>query len=307
MELIVVRSGRSSWRWKLRSRYGAVLLSGVGLLFAGGIVLGYLWGIQRAPTALLVQAHRLHGQIEKQRHELADLRTQSQGAINAVAARMAQLNAQANRLDAMGAEVVHLAGLKNSGFNFSKPVGEGGPDSGNEQPWKSGKLDSAVSALAQRLWHEEHQLTAMESLLSHKKLSAQIVPRGKPVRGGWISSGYGWRTDPFTGEREFHEGIDFAGPEGARVHAVAAGVVTWAGPRYGYGKLVIVNDGAGYSTYYAHNEKVLVRVGEVIERGDVISLLGDTGRATGPHVHLEVRHDGKPINPWKFVKDQGTA
>ncbi|MGH8126807.1 MAG: peptidoglycan DD-metalloendopeptidase family protein [Gammaproteobacteria bacterium] len=307
MEFIVVRPGRPSRRWKLRSRYGVVLTFAVCVVIAGGIVFGYLLGAKRAPAELFAQTHELHNQIEKQTHELADLRTQNQGAINAVAARMAQLNAQANRLDAMGAEVVHLAGLKKSGFDFSEPVGEGGPDTGNEQPWKSGTLNSAVGALAQRLWHEEHELIALESLLSNKKLSAQIVPRGKPIRGGWVSSPYGWRTDPFTGEREFHEGIDFAGPEGAHVHAVAAGVVTWAGPRYGYGNLVIVNDGDGYTTYYAHNKKVLVQVGTVIKRGDVISLLGETGRATGPHVHLEVHHDGKTINPWRFVVGQGTA
>jgi len=307
MEFIVVRPGHSSRRWKLRSRYGVLLAGALGLLVAVGLVSGYMLGAKRAPDELLAQTRHLHAQIKKQAGELADLRTQSQGAINAVAARMAQLNAQANRLDAMGAEVVHLAGLKKSGFDFSAPVGEGGPDNGGEQPWQSGNLDSAVSALSQRLWHEERELIALESLLSHKKLSAQIVPRGKPVRGGWISSGYGWRTDPFTGEREFHPGIDFAGEAGAKVHAVAAGVVTWAGPRYGYGNLVIVNDGDGYSTYYAHNKKVLVKVGDVIKRGDVISLMGETGRATGPHVHLEVHHDGKTINPWRFVTGKGTA
>ncbi len=307
MEVIVVRSGRPSWRCRLRSRYGALLLGATLLLVAAGVGIGYLVGAQRAPAALMARAHALKSRIEHQKTALADLRTQSQGAINALAARMAQLNAQANRLDAMGAEVVRLAGLKKSGFDFSAPVGEGGPDTGDEQAWKSDKLDSAVSALSQRLWHEEHQVLALESLLTHKKLNSQIVPRGRPVRNGWISSGYGWRTDPFTGEREFHEGIDFAGREGSKVHAVAAGVVTWAGPRYGYGNLVIVNDGDGYSTYYAHNKKVLVQVGDVIKRGDVISLMGETGRATGPHVHLEVHHDGRPVDPWRFVVGKGTA
>lgn len=307
MEFIVVRPGRPSRRWKLRSRYGAMLVAGVALLVGGGAATGYLLGIQHAPHELIAKARKLNARIEQQKQDLADLRTQSQGAVNAVAARMAQLNAQANRLDAMGAEVVRLSGLKKSGFDFSSPVGEGGPDNGQEQPWKTGNLDSAVSALSQRLWHEERELIALESLLSHKKLNSQIVPRGKPVRDGWISSGYGWRTDPFTGEREFHPGIDFAGDLGDKVHAVAAGVVTWAGPRYGYGNLVIVNDGDGYSTYYAHNQKVLVKVGDVIQRGDVISLMGETGRATGPHVHLEVHHDGKTINPWRFVVGKGTA
>lgn len=277
------------------------------LLVVAGAGAGYLLGARRAPAQLLARTHKLQKQIRNQKQTLENIRTQNQGAVNAVAARMAQLNAQVNRLDAMGAQIVDLAGLKKSGFDFSAPAGEGGPDNGDEKPWHAGNLNQAANALSQRLWHEERELIALESLLTHKKLSSQIVPRGKPVRGGWISSPYGWRTDPFTGEREFHEGIDFAGREGAKVHAVAAGVVTWAGPRYGYGNLVIINDGDGYSTYYAHNEKVLVKVGDIVTRGDVISLMGETGRATGPHVHLEVHKDGKPINPWRFVEQHGSA
>ncbi len=307
MEFIVVRSGRASWRWELNSRYGAVCVAALMALVVAGMTAGYFIGAQRAPSQLLTRTRHLQDRIKQQKQDIADIRTQSRGAINAVAARMAQLNAQVNRLDAMGAEIVHLAGLKKSGFDFSEPAGEGGPASNDEKPWQVGDLNAATSSLSQRLWHEEHELTALEALLTHKKLNAQIIPRGKPVRGGWISSGYGWRTDPFTGEREFHYGIDFAGHEGARVHAVAAGVVTWAGPRYGYGNLVIINDGDGYTTYYAHNKKVMVKVGQIVKRGDVISLMGETGRATGPHVHLEVHKDGEPIDPWRFVWKQGTA
>ena len=307
MEFIVIRSGRASLRWKMGSRYGATLVAVIVALLFLGAGAGYWIGAQRAPAQLLARARQLRTQISEQKQDIADIRMQNQGAINAVAARMAQLNAQVNRLDAMGAQIVHLAGLKQSGFNFSSPAGEGGPAEGNEEPWKVGNLNSATSALSNRLWHEEHQLLALESLLTHKKLNAQIVPHGRPVRGGWISSGYGWRTDPFTGEREFHYGIDFASHEGARIHAIAAGVVTWAGPRYGFGNLVIINDGDGYSTYYAHNEKILVKVGQIVKRGDVISLMGETGRATGPHVHLEVLKDGVPINPWPFVAHQDTA
>ena len=307
MEFIVVRSGKAARRWDMKSRYGVACAAAIMALIVVGMALGYWIGAQRAPSQLLARAQHLQNRIKQQKKDIADIRTQNRGAINAVAARMAQLNAQVNRLDAMGAEIVHLAGLKKSGFDFSEPAGEGGPVSNDEKPWQMGNLSTATSSLSQRLWHEQHELTALEALLTHKKLSSQIIPRGRPVRGGWISSGYGWRTDPFTGEREFHYGIDFAGKEGAKVHAVAAGVVTWAGPRYGYGNLVIINDGDGYTTYYAHNKKVLVKVGQIVKRGDVISLMGETGRATGPHVHLEVHKDGQPIDPWRFVWKQGTA
>jgi len=268
---------------------------------AGGAVGGYFLGVARAPASLVSQTRHLRSQIHRQTAALDNLRTQSRGAINAVAARMARLDAKVNRLDAMGAEIVNLAGLKKTGFDFQAPAGEGGPAPADEAPWHLRHLGEAVTALSSRVWHEERELTALESLLVHRKLSAQIVPKGKPIHGGWISSGWGWRTDPMSGEREFHQGIDFAGHKGQKIHAIAAGVVTWAGPRYGYGKLVIINDGDGYTTYYAHNEKVRVSVGDVVKRGETISLMGQTGRATGPHVHLEVHHDGHAVDPWKYV------
>lgn len=307
MDMIVLRRGREPWRWNFRHYHAAIAIVAGGLLVGGLGYGGYVLGVHRAPARLLAKTQRLRHAIARQTNALSQLRTQSQGAINAVAARMARLDAQVNRLDAMGAEIVHLAGLKKSGFNFKSPAGEGGPEPATEYPWKLGGLHEATDALSSRIWQERRKLTALESLLVHKKLSTQIVPRGKPVQGAWISSGWGWRTDPITGEREFHQGIDFADHEGSRIHAIAAGVVTWAGPRYGYGNLVIINDGDGYVTYYAHNEKILVKVGDIVKRGEVISLMGETGMATGPHVHLEIHHDGKPVDPWRYVMGKASV
>lgn len=300
MDMIVMRKGRT-WRWRLGSRQAVIVAAAFALLVGAIGYGGFALGVHRAPVTLVAQTQQLRAAIRHQSSALSDLRTQSQGAINAVAAKMARLDAQVNRLDAMGAEIVRLAGLKKSGFNFQSSPGEGGPKPAKEVPWHFDHLGPAVTALSSRIWREERELTALQSLMVQKKLNTQIVPRGKPVNNGWISSGWGWRTDPVTGEREFHQGIDFAGRKGSHVHAIGAGVVTWAGPRYGFGNLVIVNDGDGYSTYYAHNEKVVVKVGEVVRRGQLIALMGETGRATGPHVHLEVHHDGEAVDPWAYV------
>lgn len=307
MDLILLRRNQGPRRWVLRRRHAVAAAVAVLGLAVGAGYAGYAVGVHHAPWRLVARAQQLRHSIARQSAALAKLRTQNQGAVNAVAARMADLDAQVNRLDAMGAEIVRLAGLKKSGFDFDVPPGEGGPEPAREVPWQLGDLDAAATALSSRIWQEERELSALESLLVQKKLNAQIVPKGKPISGGWISSGWGWRTDPITGEREFHEGIDFAGRRGSHVHAIAAGVVTWAGPRYGYGKLVIVNDGDGYTTYYAHNETILVTVGEVVKRGQTISLMGETGRATGPHVHLEVHHDGRPVDPWSYVVGKASA
>ncbi len=301
MQLIVMRTYGRSLRLGLRRGHVVVAVAALVVLGLGAGLGGFFLGVHHAGAGLQLKAANLRTDIDRQNASLADLRVESQASVNAVAARMAQLDARLNQLDAMGTQIVGLAGLKASGFDFAALPGEGGPQPASEVPWKLASLDSATNTLEARIWREESELSALEAVLVHRKYKAQTIPRGKPIGEGWISSGFGWRTDPITGEREFHEGFDFAGHEGDPVRAIAAGVVTWAGPRYGYGRLVIVNDGEGYSTYYAHGKKILVQVGSVIKRGDTIALMGETGRATGPHVHLEVHHDGRPVNPGPFV------
>ncbi|MBL4638591.1 MAG: M23 family metallopeptidase, partial [Proteobacteria bacterium] len=119
---------------------------------------------------------------------------------------------------------------------------------------------------------------------------------------GWISSYYGKRIDPFTGKKAFHKGLDLAGKAGSGIHTVADGMVTWIGKRSGYGALVEVDHGNGYVTRYAHNKTIKVKVGDKVNKGQVIALMGSTGRSTGPHVHFEILRDGKNINPYNFVK-----
>nr|WP_269530713.1 M23 family metallopeptidase [Algiphilus aromaticivorans] len=126
-------------------------------------------------------------------------------------------------------------------------------------------------------------------------------PEGRPVTSGYISSGYGRRTDPFTGRPASHYGLDFAARPGTDVSAVGSGIVESSGMRSGYGQMVEINHGNGYSTRYGHNSKLLVRAGERVTRGQVIAEVGASGRATGPHLHFEVWHNGKAVNPSKYV------
>jgi murein DD-endopeptidase MepM/ murein hydrolase activator NlpD len=118
---------------------------------------------------------------------------------------------------------------------------------------------------------------------------------------GLLRSSFGGRSDPFSGEGAFHTGIDLAAPAGTPVHVTADGVVTsacWSGA---YGKLVVVNHGNGFDTYYAHLSQFLIVPGQEVRRGEVIALSGGTGRATGPHMHYEVRLHGTPINPYRYL------
>jgi murein DD-endopeptidase MepM/ murein hydrolase activator NlpD len=116
-----------------------------------------------------------------------------------------------------------------------------------------------------------------------------------------MSSHFGRRVDPFTGRIATHEGVDFAGKLGSEIIAVGSGVVTWSSERYGYGQMVEINHGSGFMTRYAHNLENKVEVGDVVKKGQVIALMGTSGRSTGPHVHFEVYKHGRPVDPAAYI------
>src|SRR5690606_9208852 len=146
------------------------------------------------------------------------------------------------------------------------------------------------------------QMQILEDMLKWRDLRAQVMPEGRPVQAAYVSSQFGPRIDPFTGRRAAHKGIDFAGPSGAQIVAVAAGIVTWSGERAGDGGLVEVDHGNGLVTRYAHNSSNLVEGGDVVTRGQPIARLGATGRATGPNLHFEVLEYGEAVDPLPFME-----
>jgi len=223
---------------------------------------------------------------------------------SALSARLAELQSRVARLDALGRELIETTSIDAGEFDFEREPALGGPyrgSSGNAAQREDG-LRRAIDALSLRLDDRERQLDVLASLLAERRLATQSKPRGEPIEQGWLSSNYGYREDPISGERAWHDGLDFAGAEDSPVLAVGAGVVTYAGKRWGYGQLVEITHGDGYVTRYGHNNKVTVEQGDLVHRGDKIAEMGSTGRSTGPHVHLEVLKDGESVNPWKYVQ-----
>jgi murein DD-endopeptidase MepM/ murein hydrolase activator NlpD len=147
----------------------------------------------------------------------------------------------------------------------------------------------------QRVSQEE-----LQGFLNDQRSLLGARPAGWPVKG-WITSSFGVRRDPFDGRRRMHEGLDIATRTGTPVLATAAGIVREVGSDPGYGKLVVVDHGYGYTTLYAHNSQIKVKVGQRLKRGDLVALAGNTGRSSGPHVHYEVRFNGVPVNPHKYL------
>jgi murein DD-endopeptidase MepM/ murein hydrolase activator NlpD len=240
---------------------------------------------------LKVQASQQNTQIDAAQRE-----------VNALAARLGELQAQANRLNALGERLTQAGQLGDGEFDFDKPVAVGG--AGPVRDMAPGELREGMQELQAQFQASGQQLSVLETLLFNRKLEADALPSRAPVANSYITSGFGGRADPFGGGSQYHKGIDFDANTGDPVLSVADGVVSYAGVRSGYGNVVEVDHGNGYVTRYAHNSRLLVQVGELVRVGAQLAKAGSTGRSTGAHVHFEVWEDGRVVNPRKFLGQQ---
>ncbi|HUD96905.1 MAG TPA: M23 family metallopeptidase [Woeseiaceae bacterium] len=275
-----------------------------GSLFCAAFAGGLWYAAQSGSGMQVADLKVLESELSNQRDAIATTRQQTEDTLDALAIRLGQMNARVIRLDALGRRLTEMANLSDGEFDFDSEPALGGP----EEPYLSGwavavpEVLAAMQNLDQQLNSREAQLGALEGVLMGQNLVDRVVPQGRPVNTGWISSYFGRRTDPFTGKPANHKGVDFAGKAGAEIMAVADGVVTWSSKRYGYGELVEINHGNGYATRYAHNSENLVAVGDMVKKGQAVALMGDTGRATGPNLHFEVLQEGRPVNPVNFIR-----
>jgi len=273
-----------------------VVLGLLGSAFALGLQLGR----GSHERLMLSDTTRFGTVLADQKKQIEDLRQKLQLRVDAMAMRLGEMNAHVIRLDALGKRLTEMADIDSREFNFDRDPPRGGPE-GEGTSAEIPDLSSMLNQLQQRVDLRESQLSALENLILARELKQEIHPEGRPVANGFISSYFGERADPFDGREAFHKGVDFAGVPGSNVTAVAAGIVTWAGERSGYGKLVEINHGDGFVTRYAHNERTLVNVGETVKRGEPVALMGSTGHSTGPHVHFEVLRNGRQVDPLSFV------
>jgi len=167
-------------------------------------------------------------------------------------------------------------------------------------PADTGDLD--MQLIKEQINRTMDSVAEIREYLSEKRDLYMATPLGWPVEG-WITSNYGYREHPIKKVKMFHSGLDIASKPGTPVRATADGIVTFSGRSGGNGNLVAIAHGFGYSTYYAHNKKNAVKVGDVVKRGDIISYVGSTGSSTGPHVHYEVWKNGKDSNPKPYLKE----
>ena len=299
MQLILInKSGEpsqfvlSSLRIKILGFVAATVC--VGLVFAG-----FLLKQSDFVDAAVIETWR--SKLSEQDDVVEQLREQSVARRQAVGRQIAEMQARLWRMEALASYMHETAGLPKDEFDFDAPVSQGGPLNNEAQVLEVDNLDTQLASLSQRLKQRETELSILDQVLLGIYNDKGARPSGAPIVKGWMSSPYGERVDPISGKKAWHEGMDFAGAKGSEVIAVANGVVVFAGYRDGYGQMVEISHGKDMRTRYGHHEVVLVHAGQSVKRGDVIALMGSSGRSTGPHVHFEVLKEGRPVNPARYV------
>jgi murein DD-endopeptidase MepM/ murein hydrolase activator NlpD len=303
MNIILLRRKGKARQLNLARPLTLSVVAAVTLLILGGaFALGLQYGLGAHERGVFSDTLRFGNLLAEQKQQIADLKQQLQLRVDAIAMRLGEMNAHVIRLDALGRRLTEMADIDSREFNFDVDPPSGGPENDGEGvSAQIPDLTKMLTQLEQRVNLRDSQLAALENVILARELKEEIHPEGRPVTRGFVSSYFGERADPFDGREAFHKGVDFAGAVGDKVVAVAEGVVTWAGERSGFGKLVEINHGDGYITRYAHNQRTLVAVGQMVKRGEAVALMGSTGRSTGPHVHFEVLRNGRQVNPLSFV------
>jgi murein DD-endopeptidase MepM/ murein hydrolase activator NlpD len=267
---------------------------------------GFRLGVNTEIGHRLDEVAHLQGVTRQQQEVLQRTRTLAEDNLDALALRLGRMQAQLLRINSLGDRLATRAELDTPEFDFSQPPALGGPATSTTATRQVPDFLAELDLLDTELNDRARKLRMLQRLLMIRDLDDRVTPSGLPVDHGALSSGFGVRTDPFTGHPEQHNGVDVAARAGSPVLAVADGIVIWAGERSGYGKLVEIDHGNGYITRYGHNRELLTRTGRVVHKGDPIAQVGSTGRSTGPHVHLEVLHDGKAVNPARFLDTANT-
>ena len=279
-----------------------LVLAGV-IVICGSILFGgFRAGVNIEARHQLSEVAELKVVLQQQQTEIVRARKSAEDNMDVLTMHLSRMQAQMLRLDSLGERLVRQTDLNEAEFDFNMPPPIGGPHIATTLstimvPDFLGMLEELHMTAEDR----KTKLKALDQIIMNRNLHARIIPSGRAVERGLLSSTYGKRIDPFTGKQEHHKGIDISSKEGSSILAVADGVVTWSGERTGYGKLVEINHGNGYVTRYGHNKQNLVKAGDTVRKGEAIALMGSTGRSTGPHVHIEVIRDGKQVNPKKYL------
>ena len=310
MQIMITHSGLGRSRVLCFNRLQIALALGglvVALLLLSGAVYHFVFlKAAREGWPVVSQLVRL-----VVRDEIAQRERFMQTNLDAMARKVGEMQARMINLEAMGERVTGLAGVKPDDLKaLQRPAagpdragraagGQGGPYVPLEHPSLE-QLDKTLGALEQLADQHGDLFTLAESRLFESRLKALMVPNSRPV-DSQVGSGFGFRADPITGRMALHTGLDFSADPGTPIQAAAGGMVIATEPHPQYGNLLEIDHGNGLTTRYAHAQRILVKVGDLVKRGQPVALVGNTGRSTGPHLHFEVLVDGVMQDPAKFL------
>ena len=271
-----------------------ILLSGFILAMATYVVTMKFATDLRNPYLRTLLSALHEGELKRSEAELKD-------NINALAVKVGELQARILRLDAFGERLAKAAGIKREEFRFDEKPGQGGPTPAAGRDLSVTEFNQLLAEISRVLDDRSDKLGVLDSFLMDDRLARRTIPTTMPVAAGYYSSNYGYRLDPITGRSSFHTGVDIIAAPGTPVMAAAGGVVSFSGFLAEYGLVVEIDHDNGLTSRYAHLSKSLVKVGEVVMKGQLVAQVGNSGRTTGPHLHFEVREKGIPLNPNKFL------
>ncbi len=279
-----------------------IFFAGVLLLFlATSGLFGYLILFQFGGLKVPAVQQLL---LSSQESEVSKSRDAMQQRMSAMAVKVGEMQAQVVRLEALGERVAKVAGIKKEEISFDRKPGRGGVLIPGET-LSLQDFESELGKLGRVLDDKTDQLAVMDAILSRESVRKAALPTAPPVSIGFFSSNYGWRLDPFTGQRAMHEGVDFVADPGTSIKAAAGGIVIYSDYHPGYGNMVEIDHGNGLISRYGHASKRMVKEGDVVLRGQKIGEVGSTGRSTGPHLHFEVLLNGTAQNPTRYLNLPG--
>ena len=305
--IIVTERGGTSRALQLSSPWVITGLAGILLMPIITALLVWQLGGSHEPADDRVAAldYEQVWQQSAQDYELGSdyIKEESRVQLEHMTQQLARLQTRLSRLDALGERITELAELSDGEFDFNTDdPGMGGPELPSASGVSEGEdVQAVLDRLSARVEDRAQQLQLLEELMLNRKTDADAALDFTPVKTGYISSGFGRRADPITRRIAMHSGLDFAAPQGTPIHAVGAGVVTFAGRRGAYGNMIEISHSGGYKTRYAHAHTFNVKKGDLVRKGEQIATVGSTGRSTGPHLHLEVYRNGKAIDPARFL------
>ena len=302
MQVILISSRLAKARSMTLSLRHVLATATLALVVLAGLTgVTYWLSLRFAVDLKIPLVHQLV--LAAQQNETERSREFMQQNLNAMAVKIGEMQAQLSRLDALGERLSALAGIKPGEFRFSETPGLGGAQSTTMPPQNLTltQFNDKVASLSRQMENRTDQLGVLEAQLFEQAVKKKAMPTMMPVSAPFNASGFGYRIDPFSGQQAMHEGIDFITDVGTPVVAAAGGVIQFAGFHPQYGNVIDIDHGNDLVTRYAHLSKVLVKEGDMLQRGRRIADSGNTGRSTGPHLHFEVRFHGAAQNPSRFL------